>query len=847
MPRYRPHALRILFLLIVCCPGIGGQTPFERTGQVYLTVFGSSDMLEFGVDAGNVLKTGPLGAPPAGGMEAIGFRKTDNLLYGINPGNNHLFQIGRNGGLKDLGKIGLDDALFYVAGDVSPDGKSLVSIGSAFAGPDVHLAKTNLEGGNYTTQFVPLSGAGYMRDIAFDPYGSELYGYDGMNRRIIAIDPNTGATKPLATIGNINNIFGLYFDAFGDLYAYGSTQYGIVDALFRIDKTSGKETLLATGPAMGVTDAASCPFSVGFKNTIDPGTALPCSELTSTYTIANKSEQPLPGVSFEHRLPPGFHFAGTVQNPFGVPVDTLSVPGALSLKNFNLQPGIWQLSVKLRMGDIPKGLYKSQAVLRGLPVLHGKNRLSDNTATAGFADSSFTRVNRFDEDSLFYNWFICHGETMELDASAYGGNVRWDNGSTETVLIVSKGGIYVMEAGNTCESVVVRHDVTSASCPFTIAVAHLFAPDTIFPCSETIFRFIIRNDSGEPRYNISFADTLPAGFTFKKIAKNPFGGKLKTGLPPGIVNLEGLTLKVGKDTLDLLVEAGDLPPGNYLNRARIYDLPRVMGPMRWSDDPATLTADSTPIHILGTQADTLFFTDTICANTVITLDAGHLGKSFLWDDGSTEPTLQVQEEGVYHLTLFDGCFPSDVYWTVVAGALIDIAPVDPMLIHQGEQITLDPLILNAGDTLAYTWTDPPGQSLSCLDCPLPVAMPLQSAVYGLKVSNSICQDSAGIEVQVDQTRRIYAPNVFSPNNDGLHDYFYLQSPDFGIIRSFRVFDRWGNVLYSSGSDVFNDLSGGWDGNSRGKPLPPGVYIWQAEVEFIDNTKKVLSGEVTVVR
>lgn len=126
-------------------------------------------------------------------------------------------------------------------------------------------------------------------------------------------------------------------------------------------------------------------------------------------------------------------------------------------------------------------------------------------------------------------------------------------------------------------------------------------------------------------------------------------------------------------------------------------------------------------------------------------------------------------------------------------------------------------------------------------------MPLQSAVYGLKVSNGICQDSSRIEVQVDQTRRIYAPNVFSPNNDGLHDYFYLQSPDFGIIRSFRVFDRWGNVLYSSGSDVFNDLSGGWDGNSRGKPLPPGVYIWQAEVEFIDNTKKVLSGEVTVVR
>lgn len=845
MPPCCFHAIRIMVLLVASNAGIRAQVPFDRTGQVFLTVFGSSDMLEFSVDAGNVLKTDPLGSPPAGGIEAIGFRKTDNLLYGINPGNNHLFRIGRGGALKDLGKAGLDDALFYVAGDVAPDGKSLVSIGSVFAGPDVHLAKTNLE--DFTTQFVPIGGGGYLRDISFDPYTGILYGYDGTNRNIVTINPNSGAISPLAAIGSINNIFGLYFDAFGDLYAYGSTQYGVVDALFRIDKTTGKEKLLATGPAMGVTDAASCPFSVGFKNTIEPGATLPCGELTATYTIANNSEQPLHGVSFEHRLPPGFYFAGALQNPFGVPVETLSIPGALSLNNFTLQPGIRQLSVKITMGDIPKGVYKSQAVLKDLPALYGANRLSDNTATAGFSDSSFARVNRFDEDSLFYNWFICHGEIVELDAAVYGGNVQWSTGSTETLLSVSKGGIYFMEAGNACESIVVRHDVTSASCPFTVSVAHLFAPDTIFPCSETIFRFIVRNDSGEPRYNISFADTLPAGFIFKKIVKNPFGGKLKPGLPPGMVNLDGMTLKVGTDTLDLLAEAGDLAPGAYLNRARIYNLPQVMGPMRWSDNPATLAADSTPIHILGTQTDTLFFTDTICANTVITLDASYLGKNFLWDDGSTGPALRVQQEGTYHLTLFDGCFPSEVYWNVTAGASIDIMPPGTLFIHQGEQALLDPLILNAGDTLLYAWTDPLGQSLSCLDCPNPTAMPLQTAIYGLTVSNHICQDSAGIEVRVDQTRRIYAPNAFSPNGDGLHDHFYLQSPDFGVIRSFRVFDRWGNVLYFSNNDVFNDLSGGWDGTSRGRVVPPGVYIWQAEVEFIDGAEKVLSGEIAVVR
>lgn len=842
------RGFRILLILMACHTGVDGQLPFDRTGQVFLTVFGSSDMLEFSVDeSSNVLKTAPLGPPPAGSMEAVGFRITDNLLYGINPGNNHLFQIGRNATLKDLGKAGLDDALFYVAGDVTPDGKTLVSVGSAFGGPDIHLAKTDLENGTYTTQFVPLSGSGYLRDIAFDPYNGALYGYDGANRRMLTINPNSGAITPLATPANENNIFGLYFDAFGDLYAYGSTQYGVVDALFRINKLTGKETLLATGPTTGATDAASCPYAIGFTHTVEPVTLLPCSDLTFTYRFANGSGQALEKLNFTHPLPPGFHLAGTLQNPFGVPVDTLAVPGAIRLQNITLPPGIRQFSVKISVGDIPKGLYKSQAVLQNLPALYGPGRRSDNALTAGYPDSSLVRVNRFDEDSLFFEWFLCHGTTIELNASAYGNTIRWNNGSAAPVLQVSKGGAYVMEAGNACEAVVVRHDVTAASCPYTIDMAHVFEPDSIFPCGETTFRFIIQNDSGEPRYHISFTDTLPPGFIFRKIQKNPFGGQLNTALPPGIIQMDGMTLKTGKDTLDLLVEVGNLAPGIYRNQARLYHLPRVLGPIRWSNDPATPQADSTPIRILGTPDGTLFLEDTVCANSSITLDAGYLGKNFLWDDGSTGPTRQIGQPGWYQLTLFDGCEPAEVFWNVREGAPVEIAPFEPLQIHQGEQIQLNPFMMNAGDTLTYTWTDPLPPSLSCLDCPAPVAMPLQSALYSLIVSNGVCTDSALLEIKVDQTRRIYAPNVFSPNGDGIHDHFYLQSPDFGRIRSFQVFDRWGNVVYSSDDDAFNDLSGGWDGSSRGKPVPPGVYIWQAEVEFIDGARKVLSGTVSVLR
>ncbi|HRI58511.1 MAG TPA: gliding motility-associated C-terminal domain-containing protein [Saprospiraceae bacterium] len=839
-------------LLLACmvgpCPYASGQVPFERTGQVFLVQQYSNDLLDFIVGPGyNTVLTSTIGAPPGDGIDAIGFRKTDNLLYGINPGSNHIYKIGKNAVAQDLGAAGLDNSMFYNAGDVSPDGKYLVSIGSNANGADVHLAKTDLTVTGFSTTFVTLSNNGRLVDIAFDPYTGKLFGFDANDRTIVTIDINSGAVSPFPPIFYENNIFGLYFDAFGDLYAYGNAVYGIVDALFIVDKTTGKETRLATGPVTPVVDAASCPFSVELKNAAEPETVLPCSDATYSYTLANGSGETLTGVDFIHPLPPGFHFEGFLQNPFGVPVDTLSVPGALLLKNLTLPPGNKFFSIKVSVGDIAKGQYNSQATLNNLPALYGSKSISDNPKAAGFEDSTLLRVNRFDEDSLFYNWFICHGETVELDASAYGSKVHWSTGASTTILPVTQGGMYTMEAGTTCEEIVVSHNVTSATCPFTIELSLVFVPDTLFPCSELIFRFIIDNDSGEPRYNVSLADTIPPGFTFLQILKNPFGGNLRPGLPPNLISIEGMTLKMGMDTLDILVEAGDIIPGDYKNRAKIYDLPLVMGPIRLSDNPATFSFDSTSLHVLGTLSDTLFFEEIVCFNAAITLNASDLGKNFLWDDGSTAPEYVVEYPGDYHLTIFDGCRPSEIYWHVSEGDPIQAAPMDPLFIHQGEQIRLEPIIFNQGDTLLFKWTDPPGNSLSCLDCPDPVALPLRSTMYEVEVSNGVCSDSTFVEIEVDRSRRIFVPNVFSPNDDGVNDFFYLQSPDYGVIRTLAVYDRWGNAVFFSGDSVFNDVSSGWDGRFKGKDMTAGVYLWWAEIEFPDGDRQVFSGDVTVFR
>jgi hypothetical protein len=207
----------------------------------------------------------------------------------------------------------------------------------------------------------------------------------------------------------------------------------------------------------------------------------------------------------------------------------------------------------------------------------------------------------------------------------------------------------------------------------------------------------------------------------------------------------------------------------------------------------------------------------------------------------------VTSTGQYALTISDGCEPSFVFYEVDIAPEMRLALAAQAEIHLGEELTLEPLILNNSDSLAIEWFDPLGNSLSCLDCPEPVAIPLQDVQYILRVNNEVCRDTAVIDVLVDKTRRIYIPNVFSPNGDGVNDYFYVQSPDPGRIRSFTVYDRWGSVLTDIDDSVLNDLLSGWDGRSKGELLNSGVYLYFMQIEFLDGEVEEFVGTVTILR
>ncbi len=127
--------------------------------------------------------------------------------------------------------------------------------------------------------------------------------------------------------------------------------------------------------------------------------------------------------------------------------------------------------------------------------------------------------------------------------------------------------------------------------------------------------------------------------------------------------------------------------------------------------------------------------------------------------------------------------------------------------------------------------------------------PLISTPYSvILIDENGCMGEDELNIFVEKSRPAYIPNVFSPNNDGINDHFYIQGSDAVIaIRSLSIFDRWGNHVFSTKDVLPNDISSGWDGKYKGQHLPPAVYTFYAEIEFKSGESELFFGNLTLVR
>lgn len=93
----------------------------------------------------------------------------------------------------------------------------------------------------------------------------------------------------------------------------------------------------------------------------------------------------------------------------------------------------------------------------------------------------------------------------------------------------------------------------------------------------------------------------------------------------------------------------------------------------------------------------------------------------------------------------------------------------------------------------------------------------------------------------DCTNEIFIPNLFSPNNDGKNDRFFVYGNRVTKMEM-RIYNQWGQEVM-----IMNNIQEGWDGNSKGKPQPAGVYVYLLRASLSDGTEVKRKGSITLIR
>ncbi len=139
--------------------------------------------------------------------------------------------------------------------------------------------------------------------------------------------------------------------------------------------------------------------------------------------------------------------------------------------------------------------------------------------------------------------------------------------------------------------------------------------------------------------------------------------------------------------------------------------------------------------------------------------------------------------------------------------------------------------------------------VACDQCENWTLFPLATTTYTVQVfTRGGCAFEHTFTIEVEEKKPMFFPNVFSPNGDGINDLFNAFTPEAGaIIDVLDIYDRWGNLISRRENLLPNDDTMGWDGYNNTKKANPGVYVYHAEVSFVEGITLTYSGDVTLIR
>ena len=433
------------------------QTPFVCEGQGFITFKESATSTilgEINVDySTNTVSIDQLGTV-SGSINSIGYRTTDNFIYGVHVTSHDLYRISAEPQSSVIANLPLTSSLHYPAGDVTPDGKYLILIGNTAPSSstiDMEMVFVDLTDPNYAIdKVIDISGHNTrIVDIAFHPVTGDIYAFDLRGSKLVVLDPNDGSIKKAYPETSTRYQIGaIYFDQFGQLRGYGKKESGPSQReLYEIDLVTGELNLVSSSVSTTNSDACSCPFTIDLLKTVEKSPVQSCTEVDYYFAVLNLTSNTQTGVSISDQFPTGFNIVA-INNPFGGTVVSGVGSNQLNIENMTIPYGVDTIIVTVYLDQV-EGLFMNQAMLSDLPVSFGSSKLSDYPLTKVLRDSTPLEVKKEIQSSTYYfDTTICVGESIVFTAS--GTEVLWQDSSTEQSITVQDAGQYTVVYSTDC-------------------------------------------------------------------------------------------------------------------------------------------------------------------------------------------------------------------------------------------------------------------------------------------------------------------------------------------------------------------------------------------------------------
>ncbi|MGA3014691.1 MAG: gliding motility-associated C-terminal domain-containing protein [Bacteroidales bacterium] len=275
----------------------------------------------------------------------------------------------------------------------------------------------------------------------------------------------------------------------------------------------------------------------------------------------------------------------------------------------------------------------------------------------------------------------------------------------------------------------------------------------------------------------------------------------------------------------------------------------------------------------------------LCDGMTLLLNAGTGFKSYLWNTGDTTQTLTVNMSGIYTVTgtNYIGCHIKDsihvvykpnTYTTIdtaicngetylaggkartESGTFIDTLPATNgcknilttnLVVKPPVSLTINndtcitdtttvKLIARVTGATSYTWQD--GTTDSVITATKP-------GLYWVMVLVNNCSKTDSVEIVSCPlgTIKVYMPNAFTPNGDGVNDVFKPVINEIVNIH-LMIYNRWGELIFET-----HDITKGWDGTSKGRNCEAGAYTYILTYDDASsqNSTKKITGSVILLR